>query len=118
MLRRMTVSRACLLMLILVLFSHAARDAHAQRATDPASKWRQRVLGNEHPRHMDPRKDFEGMVGPLYIYKDGHWFTGDLRLVYLRGEWVSAAQLTERRVVEERVVATRPAPRPARPEGD
>lgn len=63
-------------------------SAHAQRSRDLSHVWRARVLGPEGRLHVDPNSDFDGTVGPMYIYKNGRWYTPDLCRVYFEGRWV------------------------------
>ena len=67
-----------------------------QRSRDPSHVWRARVLGPEGRLHVDPNSDFEGTVGPRYVYKDGRWYTADMRWVYFEGGWVTPPVRVER----------------------
>lgn len=98
---------------LILLAAGAVSAAHAQRANDPASVWRAKVLGAEGRLHDDPDRDFDGTIGPMYIFKNGLWYTSDMSLVYFEGKWVSELERTT--VISsrtERRMVIKPAPAP------
>lgn len=76
-------------LLALTLTAALAPMARAQSSHAPAEEWRARVLGHEHRLHDNPDRDFDGTIGPRYIYKNGLWYTADMRWVYWEGAWVT-----------------------------
>lgn len=96
-------------LLALTLVAALASDAEAQRWNASSSTWRAKVLGPEGRLHDDPQRDFDGTIGPQYVYKNGWWYTADWRWVYFEGRWVDPASVVWR---TERTLVIKPAPTP------
>lgn len=97
-------------LLALSLMATLTTEAQAQRWNASAQEWRRKVLGAEGRLHDDPQADFDGTIGPMYVYRNGWWYTADWRLVYFNGRWVDPASVVISTTTEERVMVVKRAP--------
>ena len=95
-------------LLCLALIAALTQTASAApRAFGSSKEWRTKVLGPEGRLHDDPRADFDGTIGPQYIYKNGWWYTADMGWVYHEGRWVEPHTVVR---IEERTLVVKRAP--------
>ena len=78
--------------LALAALACTAGAARAQHENASDAVWRFKVLNKERRLVGHPESDYIGTAGPRFVFRDGRWFSGDLKLVYREGLWITLAE--------------------------